>query len=177
MNKTSAIGIFDSGIGGLTVGHQITKLMPNERIVYFGDTKHLPYGDKSPDSIVQFSKDISSFLLKQKCKMIVVACNTASAIAFNAVEKICNGKAIAVNVEIQDLELRIQQFQQTSQESIQQKRNEVLSPLLEKAQNAIDEVAKEKNYTYIFDISLGSIVYGEESRDIMPLVKSKLGIE
>ena len=68
-------------------------------------------------------------------------------------------------------------FQQTSQESIQQKRNEVLSPLLEKAQNAIDEVAKEQNYTYIFDISLGSIVYGEESRDIMPLVKSKLGIE
>ena len=79
--------------------------------------------------------------------------------------------------EIQDLELRIQQFQQTSQESIQQKRNEVLSPLLEKAQNAIDEVAKEQNYTYIFDISLGSIVYGEESRDIMPLVKSKLGLE
>ena len=78
--------------------------------------------------------------------------------------------------EIQDLELRIQQFQQTSQESIQQK-NEVLSPLLEKAQNAINEVAKEQNYTYIFDISLGSIVYGEESRDIMPLVKSKLGIE
>jgi outer membrane protein len=79
--------------------------------------------------------------------------------------------------EIQDLELRIQQFQQTSQESIQQKRNEVLSPLLEKAQSAINEVAKEQNYTYIFDISLGSIVYGEESRDIMPLVKSKLGIE
>ena len=98
MNKTSAIGIFDSGIGGLTVGHQITKLMPNERIVYFGDTKHLPYGDKSPNSIVRFSKDISSFLLKQKCKMIVVACNTASAIAFNAIEKVSKGKAIAINV-------------------------------------------------------------------------------
>lgn len=98
MNKTSAIGIFDSGIGGLTVGHQITKLMPNERIVYFGDTKHLPYGDKSPDSIIRFSKDISSFLVKQKCKMIVVACNTASAIAFNAVEKVSKGKAIAINV-------------------------------------------------------------------------------
>ena len=98
MNKTSAIGIFDSGIGGLTVGHQIAKLMPNERIVYFGDTKHLPYGDKSPDSIVRFSKDISSFLLRQKCKMIVVACNTASAIAFNAVEEVSKGKAIAVNV-------------------------------------------------------------------------------
>ena len=98
MNKNSAIGIFDSGIGGLTVGHQITKLIPNERIVYFGDTKHLPYGDKSPDSIVRFSKDISSFLLRQKCKMIVVACNTASAIAFNAVKEITKEKAITVNV-------------------------------------------------------------------------------
>jgi outer membrane protein len=79
--------------------------------------------------------------------------------------------------EIQDLELRIQQFQQSSQESIQQKRNEVLSPLLEKAQNAINQIAEENNYTYIFDISLGSIVYGQESMDIMPLVKEKLGIK
>jgi outer membrane protein len=79
--------------------------------------------------------------------------------------------------EIQDLELRIQQFQQTSQEGVQQKRNEVLAPLLEKAQNAINAVAEENGYTYIFDISLGSIVYGDESRDIMPLVKVKLGIE
>ena len=79
--------------------------------------------------------------------------------------------------EIQDLEMRIQQFQQSSQESIQQKRNEVLAPLLEKAQNAINEVAEENNYTYIFDISLGSIVYGKESKDIMPLVKAKLGIQ
>ena len=72
--------------------------MPNERIIYFGDTKHLPYGDKSSDSIVRFSKKITSFLLNRKCKMIVVACNTASAIAFNDVKQICNGKAIAVNV-------------------------------------------------------------------------------
>jgi outer membrane protein len=79
--------------------------------------------------------------------------------------------------EIQDLELRIQQFQQTSQEGVQQKRNEVLAPLLEKAQNAINAVAEENGYTYIFDISLGSIVYGDKSRDIMPLVKTKLGIE
>ena len=73
MNKTSAIGIFDSGIGGLTVGHQITKLMPNERIVYFGDTKHLPYGDKSSEAIIRFSKDITTFLLEQNCKMVVIA--------------------------------------------------------------------------------------------------------
>jgi len=98
MNKTSPIGIFDSGIGGLTVGNQITNLMPNERIVYFGDTKHLPYGDKSPEAIIRFSKNITTFLLEQNCKMVVIACNTASAIAFNAVEKLCKDKAIAVNV-------------------------------------------------------------------------------
>ena len=98
MNKNSAIGIFDSGIGGLTVGHQIAKLMPKERIVYFGDTKHLPYGDKSPDAIIRFSKRITQFLLEQNCKMIVIACNTASALAFEQVKKICADKAIAINV-------------------------------------------------------------------------------
>ena len=67
MNKTCAIGIFDSGIGGLTVGHQIAKLMPYEQVIYFGDTKHLPYGDKSPNSIIQFSKE-SALLLKQNVK-------------------------------------------------------------------------------------------------------------
>lgn len=98
MKNTNAIGIFDSGIGGLTVGHQIAKLMPNEDIVYFGDTKHLPYGDKSPEAIIRFSKNITEFLLKQDCKMIIIACNTASALAFNVVKSICKDKAIAINV-------------------------------------------------------------------------------
>ena len=98
MNKTDAIGIFDSGIGGLTVGHQIAKLMPNENIIYFGDTKHLPYGDKSKDAIIHYSKNITKFLLNQNCKMVVVACNTASALAFETVKNICNQKAIVVNV-------------------------------------------------------------------------------
>tara|TARA_B110000438_G_scaffold271409_1_gene289269 strand:- start:446 stop:1252 length:807 start_codon:yes stop_codon:yes gene_type:complete len=98
MNKNSAIGIFDSGIGGLTVGHQIAKLMPQERIVYFGDTKHLPYGDKSPEAIIRFSKRITQFLLDQNCKMIVIACNTASALAFEHVKNLCKDKAIAINV-------------------------------------------------------------------------------
>jgi glutamate racemase len=98
MNKNSAIGIFDSGIGGLTVGHQIARLMPQERIVYFGDTKHLPYGDKSPEAIIRFSKRITQFLLEQNCKMIVIACNTASALAFEHVKTLCKDKAIAINV-------------------------------------------------------------------------------
>ena len=98
MKKTNPIGIFDSGIGGLTVGHQITKLMPNERIVYFGDTKHLPYGDKSGEAIKNYSTNITKFLIEQKCKMVVIACNTASALAFNEVKKCCTDLAIAINV-------------------------------------------------------------------------------
>ena len=98
MNKKDAIGIFDSGIGGLTVGHQIAKLMPNERIIYFGDTKHLPYGDKSKDAIIQYSKSITQFLLHQNCKMVVIACNTASALAFKSVKDLCEQNAIPVNV-------------------------------------------------------------------------------
>ncbi|MAJ98521.1 MAG: hypothetical protein CMD07_04525 [Flavobacteriales bacterium] len=79
--------------------------------------------------------------------------------------------------EIQDLEVRIQEFQQTSQQSSQDKRTEILAPILEKAQNAIDQVALENNYTYIFDIAIGSIVYGKDSNDITELVKSKMGIQ
>ena len=76
------IGIFDSGVGGLTVAAAIKKLMPNESILYFGDTIHAPYGDKSVDTILRYSEGISEFLLKQGCKAIVIACNTASALAF-----------------------------------------------------------------------------------------------
>jgi len=98
MKKTNPIGIFDSGIGGLTVGHQITKLMPKERIVYFGDTQHLPYGDKSAEAIKTYSKNITKFLLEHKCKMIVIACNTASALAFKEVQECCKNLVIPINV-------------------------------------------------------------------------------
>ena len=98
MKKTNPIGIFDSGIGGLTVGHQITKLMPNERIVYFGDTQHLPYGDKSVEAIKGYSENITKFLIEQECKMVVIACNTASALAFKEVKECCQNLAIPLNV-------------------------------------------------------------------------------
>ena len=80
MNKP--IGIFDSGIGGLTVAKAIADALPNETIIYFGDTAHLPYGDKSKESIIGYSKRITSFLLAKECKAIVIACNTASAHAY-----------------------------------------------------------------------------------------------
>ena len=87
--KNSPIGIFDSGIGGLTVAHAIKEQMPNESIIYFGDTKHLPYGEKSEDAIRKFSTTISKFLLNQNCKAIVIACNSASSVAYDRVKKIC----------------------------------------------------------------------------------------
>lgn len=77
------IGVFDSGIGGLTVAKAIAEQLPNESIVYFGDTAHMPYGDKSKELIRNYSIKITNFLLREKkCKAIVIACNTASAAAY-----------------------------------------------------------------------------------------------
>ena len=92
------LGIFDSGIGGLTVANAIHELMPNETLVYFGDTAHLPYGDKSPEAIRKWSQVISDFLLTFKCKAIIIACNSISSVAFEAVKKHVGNKAIVINV-------------------------------------------------------------------------------
>lgn len=86
--KKSPIGIFDSGIGGLTIANAITKVLPNEDIIYFGDTKHLPYGEKSKEAIQSFSKRIIKFLTKKKCKIIIIACNSASSAADKSVYQI-----------------------------------------------------------------------------------------
>lgn len=96
--STSPIGIFDSGIGGLTVANAIQKVMPGESLIYFGDTAHLPYGDKSPDSIKYYGIRIAQFLLDKNCKMIVIACNTASALAYEAVKDFVNGRVPVINV-------------------------------------------------------------------------------
>ncbi|MBI1307145.1 MAG: glutamate racemase [Bacteroidetes bacterium] len=77
---TRPIGVFDSGIGGLTVASAIRKRLPGQPIIYFGDTVHLPYGDKSVHSIRGYIKEISSFLLGQNCSRLVVACNSASSV-------------------------------------------------------------------------------------------------
>jgi glutamate racemase len=79
---SAPIGIFDSGVGGLTVAAAIKRLMPNEQLIYFGDTLHAPYGDKSEENIIRYSEGITEFLLKQGCKSIVIACNTASSLAY-----------------------------------------------------------------------------------------------
>lgn len=94
----SPIGIFDSGIGGLTVANAIVQSLPGEEIIYFGDTAHLPYGDKSADAIRYYSLRISKFLLEQQCKMIVVACNSASSAAYHVLVDFFKGQALFVNV-------------------------------------------------------------------------------
>jgi glutamate racemase len=81
MTKSQAIGVFDSGIGGLTVVKAIESLLPLEQIIYVGDTQHMPYGDKSPEHIKSYCKRIVDFLLTKDVKMIVIACNTASSVA------------------------------------------------------------------------------------------------
>ena len=81
------IGVFDSGLGGLTVVREIMRNLPDERIVYFGDTARVPYGNKSKDTIIRYARQIVHFLEEQQVKAIVVACNTASALALDTIEK------------------------------------------------------------------------------------------
>lgn len=92
------IGVFDSGVGGLTVAKEIKRLLPQEDIIYFGDTKHLPYGEKSKEAIVQYSKQITQFLLDQNCKAIVIACNTATANALPEVLELVDGRVPVIDV-------------------------------------------------------------------------------
>ena len=96
--KEQPIGIFDSGVGGLTVAHAIKQILPGESLVYFGDTAHLPYGDKSADSIKYYSHRITEFLLEHNSKVVLVACNTASASAFESLKKEFAGKTILIDV-------------------------------------------------------------------------------
>jgi glutamate racemase len=80
-NKDSAIGVFDSGIGGLTVLHQIIETLPKENTVYLGDTARAPYGTKSVETVLRYSFENSQFLVDKGVKIVVVACNTSTAIA------------------------------------------------------------------------------------------------
>jgi glutamate racemase len=92
------IGIFDSGVGGLTVAHAVKQVLPGESIVYFGDTAHLPYGDKSEEAIRYYSLKITEFLLAHNAKVVLVACNSASASAFDHLKKEFAGKTILLDV-------------------------------------------------------------------------------
>lgn len=96
MTRDSAIGVFDSGIGGLTVVKRIHELLPNENIIYFGDTARVPYGSKSNDTVIEYAVQDASFLVKKNVKLIVVACNTASSVALRVLQNKFNIPVIGV---------------------------------------------------------------------------------
>src|SRR5882672_11369906 len=98
IHKEQPIGIFDSGIGGLTVAHAIKKMMPFENLIYFGDTAHLPYGDKSEAAIQAYSIKIADVLLKYNCKVIVIACNSASSSAYELLKEYVRKDVKVINV-------------------------------------------------------------------------------
>ncbi len=85
-DRNAAIGVFDSGVGGLTVAREIMRNLPNENIVYFGDTARVPYGSKSKETVLRYSRQIYKFLKTKNVKAVVIACNTASALALDELE-------------------------------------------------------------------------------------------
>lgn len=95
---SSPIGIFDSGIGGMTVAKALADLLPDENMIYFGDTAHLPYGDKSTAAIQAYCIKICNMLLQQDCKLVLIACNSASAAAFDLVKEYVGTRAKTMNV-------------------------------------------------------------------------------
>lgn len=98
LNDGRPIGVFDSGIGGLTVARAITNLLPAETLLYVGDTAHLPYGDKSAEAVQHYALRITDFLIHQNCKALVIACNTASAAAYAPVLAFVDHRVPVVNV-------------------------------------------------------------------------------
>jgi glutamate racemase len=91
-----SIGIFDSGVGGLTVLREIMRSLPQEDTLYFGDTARVPYGTKSPETVTRYACEIASFLMKRDIKLLIVACNTASAVALPALERLLTIPVVGV---------------------------------------------------------------------------------
>ena len=87
-DRKRPIGIFDSGLGGLTVFKELRSLLPGERLIYFGDTARVPYGTKSAEAVIAFSKEIAAYLLAKRIKLLIVACNTASSLALEEIRRV-----------------------------------------------------------------------------------------
>ena len=90
------IGMFDSGVGGLTVYKEIKKIFPGETIIYLGDTKRFPYGSKTKENIVEISKKCIDFLISQNVKLIIIACGTATSVALDILKKSYNIPIIGI---------------------------------------------------------------------------------
>lgn len=94
--RSSSIGIFDSGFGGLSVMRAIRAVLPYENVIYYGDTAHLPYGNKSAETILKYSLDNATFLMNQGIKMLVVACHTVCSVAFDELQRVLNVPIVGV---------------------------------------------------------------------------------
>lgn len=94
--KTGGIGVFDSGVGGLTVLNRLVETLPGEDMIYFGDTKRLPYGTKDAETVKKFSKEIVNFLMTKKVKALVVACNTMTSVALEEIKELSGLPTIGV---------------------------------------------------------------------------------
>ncbi len=94
--NTAPIGVFDSGVGGLTVVRALNELLPSESVLYFGDTARVPYGSKSPETVIRFSLEDAAFLIGKRVKMIVVACNTASSVSLPALREALDVPVVGV---------------------------------------------------------------------------------
>lgn len=110
LEKQQPIGVFDSGIGGLTVAHAIRKLLPQESMIYFGDTAHLPYGDKSEAAIQAYSIKIADVLVNKGCKVLVIACNSASSAAYELLKEYVRKDIHIINVIDPMVELVLTRF-------------------------------------------------------------------
>lgn len=110
LEKQQPIGVFDSGIGGLTVAHAIKKLLPQESMIYFGDTAHLPYGDKSEAAIQAYSIKIADVLVNKGCKVLVIACNSASSAAYELLKEYVRKDIQIINVIDPMVELVLTSF-------------------------------------------------------------------
>src|SRR5688572_6317701 len=108
--SSQPIGVFDSGIGGLTVARAIRDLLPNENMIYFGDTAHLPYGDKSEAAIQAYSIKIADVLVNKGCKVLVIACNSASSAAYELLKEYVRKDIHIINVIDPMVELVLSRF-------------------------------------------------------------------
>lgn len=196
LHKDAPIGVFDSGVGGLTVAREIMRQIPNERIVYFGDTARVPYGSKSKETVTRFSEQIVRFLRTFQVKTIVVACNTASAYALDALEKdidipiigvVKPGAKVAmeatkngrIGVIATEATIGSQIYNQYIQESnkavtIYGKACPLFVPLIEEGlweDPVTDEIAR-RYLTELIDIDIDTLILGCTH---YPLIRSTLG--
>ncbi|MCM1338983.1 MAG: glutamate racemase [Muribaculaceae bacterium] len=103
INSKSPIAFFDSGVGGLTVLNKVKKILPNENFVYYGDTLHMPYGEKSKEQLLEYSKNIFQLFEKMNCKAVVMACNTTSSVIYDDVKNTYNFKLFPIVQSVSEI--------------------------------------------------------------------------